>query len=141
MTHVCLFALLLLALTSRAQDDAGYITPPKDIQDMLLAKPTPGISISDNGQWILFSEQNSYSSVEELARPELRIAGLRIDPANYTRSRQRYINNIYLKKTGEPKEYKIAGLPADLAASSISWSPDDKKIAFIHTTATKADLY
>ncbi|HMR90805.1 MAG TPA: prolyl oligopeptidase family serine peptidase [Chitinophagaceae bacterium] len=141
MRQVCLFALLLLALTSRAQDDAGYITPPKDIQDMLLAKPTPGISISDNGQWILFSEQNSYSSVEELARPELRIAGLRIDPANYTRSRQRYINNIYLKKTGEPKEYKIAGLPADLAASSISWSPDDKKIAFIHTTATKADLY
>ncbi|MEI9912839.1 MAG: hypothetical protein WDO71_26270 [Bacteroidota bacterium] len=48
-----------------------------------MAKPTPNVSVVDIGEWMLFSESNSYPSVEELARPELRIAGLRINPANY----------------------------------------------------------
>ncbi len=137
---VFLFAVTLSIL--HAQDTgSGYTKPPKDIEDMLLAKPTPSVSISDNGQWMLFSERNSYSSVEELARPELRIAGLRIDPANFSRSRQTFINNVYLKKTGEPTEYKISGLPNSLAASSVSWSPDNKKIALTHTSASRVDLY
>ncbi len=124
-----------------AQDDVSYKTPPKDIADLLLARPTPGISISDKGEWILFTERNSYPSVEELARPELRIAGLRIDPNNFSPSRQTYINNLYLKNVTSGKEYKITGLPSPLAASNISWSPDDKKLAFTHTTAGRVDLY
>ncbi|HEX7845354.1 MAG TPA: prolyl oligopeptidase family serine peptidase, partial [Chitinophagaceae bacterium] len=35
----------------------------------------------------------------------------------------------------------ITGLPSPLAASNISWSPNDKKIAFLHTTAGRIDLY
>ena len=77
---------------------------------------------------------DSYPSVEELARPELRIAGLRINPANFAPSRQNFINNIYLKNIATGKEYKITGLPSPLFAGSINWSPDDKKIAFTHTT-------
>ncbi|HEY6504219.1 MAG TPA: prolyl oligopeptidase family serine peptidase [Chitinophagaceae bacterium] len=124
-----------------AQDDVSYKTPPKDIADMLLAKPTPNVSVDDKGEWMLFTESSSYPSVEELARPELRIAGLRINPANYAPSRQVFINNLYLKNIGSGKEYKITGLPSPLYAGNVSWSPDDKKIAFTHTTANRVDLY
>ncbi|HET6995881.1 MAG TPA: hypothetical protein VFI06_12905, partial [Chitinophagaceae bacterium] len=75
-------------ITVHAQDDGSYKTPPKDIADMLLAKPTPNVGIDDKGEWMLFSEFSLYPSVEELARPELKIAGLRINPANYAPSRQ-----------------------------------------------------
>lgn len=108
---------------------------------MLLAKPTPGVSIDDKAEWMLFTESNSYPSVEELARPELKIAGLRINPANFAPSRQNFINNLYLKNIGTGKEFKITGLPSPLYAGSISWSPSDKKIAFTHTTSAKVDLY
>jgi hypothetical protein len=137
-----IFAVLPLFFTTivKAQD-GGYTMPPKDIADMLLAKPTPGVSVDDKGEWMLFTEANSYPSVEELARPELKIAGLRINPANYAPSRQNFINNLTLRNISSGKDFKIAGLPMPLFAANISWSPDDKKIAFTHTTNSRVDLY
>ena len=141
MRTLLVVTALLLQTISNAQDDASYKLPPKDISDMLLAKPTPNVSIDDKGEWMLLTESNSYPSVEELARPELRIAGLRINPKNYAPSRQNFINNLYLKNIRSKTEFKISGLPAQLAAGNISWSPDNKKIAFTHTTADRVDLY
>lgn len=136
-----LFFLCSLTLNVFAQDDISYKTPPKDIADMLLAKPTPGVSIDDNGTWMLFFENSSYPSVEELARPELRIAGLRINPANFAPSRQNFISNLYLKNIATGKTFAISGLPSPLLAGAISWSPDNKKIAFTQTLAGRIDLY
>lgn len=132
---------LFLTLTTIAQDDAGYTMPPKDIADMLLAKPTPGVRVDDKGNWMLFMQSNSYPSVEELARPELKIAGLRINPANFAPSRQNFINDLSLRNIQTGKDYKINGLPSPLYAGSISFSPDDKKIAFTQTTSNRVDLY
>jgi len=133
--------VLLLSVYTKAQDDGSYKLPPKDIADMLLVKPTPGVSVDDKGEWMLFTESNSYPSVEELARPELRIAGLRMNPANFAPSRQNFINNIYLRNIASGKDYKINGLPTPLYAGSISWSLDNKKIAFTNTTPARVDLY
>uniref|UniRef100_UPI00197E4AC8 hypothetical protein n=1 Tax=Pseudomonas viridiflava TaxID=33069 RepID=UPI00197E4AC8 len=65
-----LYACLVVAggfisLNAAAQDAVSYQTPPKEIADLLLAKPTPGVSIDGKAEWILFSERNSYPSVEE----------------------------------------------------------------------------
>ncbi len=136
-------AFFFLAFTNviAAQDDAGYKLPPKDIADMLLAKTAPNVSVDDKGEWMLMMESGSYPSVEELARPELKIAGLRINPANFAPSRQNFINNLYLKNIAGGKEMKISGLPSPLYAGNISWSPDDKKISFTQTTGDKVDLF
>src|ERR1041384_4171692 len=131
------FAALFFLLISnfvKAQDDGAYQLPPKDIADMLLAKPTPNVSINDKAEWMLFTQSNSYPSVEELAQPELRIAGLRINPNNFAPSRQTFINDLWFKNLSSNKEFKITGLSNPLMAGSISWSPNDKKIAFTHTT-------
>src|ERR1051325_6888465 len=138
------FAALFFLLISnfiKAQDDGAYQLPPKDIVDMLLAKPTPNVSIDDKAEWMLFTQSNSYPSVEELARPELRIAGMRINPNNYAPSRQNFINDVWLKNISTGKEYKITGLPSPLFAGSVSWSPNDKRIAFTNTTNNRVDLY
>ena len=124
-----------------AQDNKGYQLPPKDIADLLLAKPTPAISVDHKGEWMLLIERNSYPSVEELAQPELRIAGLRFNPKNFSLSRQNFINNFSLKNLQTGKEYKIQGLPAPLMAGNISWSPGEGKIAFTNTTNKQVDLY
>jgi dipeptidyl aminopeptidase/acylaminoacyl peptidase len=136
-----LLVFLISVCTKVAAQDDGYKTPPKDIADLLLAKPTPAVSADDKGEWMLFAETSLYPSVEELARPELRIAGLRINPLNYAPSRQNFVTNISLKKIDDGKEYKIVGLPNPLFASNITWSPDDKKIAFTQTTNSRVDLY
>src|SRR6478609_3139230 len=97
--------LLLIAsgAAAFAQDAVNYQMPPKAIADLLLAKPTPGVSIDSKATWMLLSERNSYPSVEELAMPEYRIAGMRINPNNYSPSRQTFINSFSLKNVKSGK--------------------------------------
>jgi len=135
--------LLLLVTTQyvNAQDAASYQTPPKAVADLLLAKPTPGVSIAGKATWLLLSERNSYPTVEELGQPEMRVAGLRLNPNNFSLSRQNFINNFTLKNIKEGKEYPVTGLPATVLAGSVNWSPSETKIAFTNTTGSQVDIY
>ncbi len=142
MRNYLLLLLASLAInTLEAQDARGYQLPPKDIADLLLAPPTPGVSVDGKGEWMLLSRRNSYPSVEELAQPELRIAGLRFNPNNYALSRQNFISGFTLKDLHTEKEYPVLGLPSPLMAGNISWSPTESGIAFTNTTGKQVDLY
>jgi dipeptidyl aminopeptidase/acylaminoacyl peptidase len=141
MRKIFLFAALLISSYIFSQESSGYKLPPKEIADLLLVKPRPNVSIHDKSEWMLFSQSNSYPSVEELAQPELRIAGLRINPKNFAPSRQNFINDLWLKSIKTGKEYKISGLPSSLKAAGISWSPGNKRIAFTNTVSNRVDLY
>jgi dipeptidyl aminopeptidase/acylaminoacyl peptidase len=141
-TRLLALSLLFYVITgAKAQDAAGYQQPPAALSALLLAKPTPAVSINSKASWMLLSERNSYPSVEELAQPEIRVAGLRINPANFSLSRQPFINNFRLQHIKSGKTYPVTGLPAALLAGNIGWSPDEKKIAFTHTTNNRVDLY
>jgi hypothetical protein len=108
--------LIVLMLTCTAclfaQDAASYQLPPKEMADLLLAKPTPNVNMDSRGEWMLLVERNSYPTVEELGQPELKIAGMRLNPNNFSPSRQNFINNFTLKNIRSGNEYKITGLPA-----------------------------
>lgn len=132
---------LFLIVHANSQDAINYQTPPKDIADLLLAKPTPGVSIDSKASWMLLSERNSYPTVDELGQPEIRIAGLRLNPNNFSPSRQNYINNFILKNIKTGQEIKVQGLPTNLLAGNVSWNPSETKIAFTNTTANVVDLY
>lgn len=136
------FSLLLIPfLKATAQDDVSYQNPPQVIENLLLAKPTPTVRIDSKAEWVLFSERNSYPSVEELAMPEYRIAGLRLNPNNYAPSRQSFVNNFTLKNIKTGTSYNIIGLPQTLYAGATYWNPSETKIAFTNTTQQGVDLY
>ena len=141
MRKLSLLFAFFISLNLFAQDAVNYQLPPKDIMDLALAKPTPTVSVDSKGQWMLLIERNMYPLVDELGQPEVRVAGLRINPANFSQSRQNYINNFTLKNIASGKEFKIAGLPANLLANSVSWSPNEKKFAFTNSTGSIVDLY
>jgi dipeptidyl aminopeptidase/acylaminoacyl peptidase len=136
-----LFILLITCSFIYGQDAVSYQLPPKDIADLLLAKPTPSVRIDSKAEWMLLSERNSYPTVEELGQPENRIAGMRLNPNNFSPSRQAFINNFTLKNIKTNKEYPVTGLPANLLAGNATWSPSETKLAFTNTTGTKVDLY
>jgi dipeptidyl aminopeptidase/acylaminoacyl peptidase len=141
MKKILLSLLILSAFSGYAQDAVSYQLPPKAMADLLLAKPTPTVSMDSKAEWMLLSEHNSYLSVEELAMPEFRIAGLRINPNNFSLSRQLNINNFTLKNIKTGKTAAIAGLPVPLNANNVDWSPLENKIVFTNTTAKGVDLY
>lgn len=141
--RVCTIALFLFLGKTDAysQKDGGYKTPPKDITDMLMAKKPPAVSVDEKATWMLLMESNAYPSVEELARPELKIAGLRINPQNFAPSRLSLISNLTLRQIATGTDFKISGLPSPLAANNIRWSPGGRKIAFTQVLPGRVDLY
>ena len=124
-----------------AQDDVTYKTPPKEIMDLVLAKPTPGVNVNSKGEWMILTERSDFPTIEDMAQPELRIAGLRINPRNFGPSRTAYAVNIQIQHIPTKKIYNISGLPQQLKASSIQWSPDEKKFAFTNSSLNRIDLY
>jgi dipeptidyl aminopeptidase/acylaminoacyl peptidase len=141
MKKLFFFALLLVSCNIFAQDAIEYQTPPKEIYDLVMAKPTPGVSFDSKGQYMLVLDRSSMPSVEDLAQPELRIAGLRINPNNFSPSRSAYFTNITLKEVATGKEHAIAGLPANLKAGNLQWSPNEDKAAFTNSTNNAVDVY
>ncbi len=124
-----------------AQDNTGYQLPPKVIADLLLAPPTPSVSVNSTAKYMLVMERNSYPTVEELGQPELKIAGLRINPLNASLTRQTYINHLVLKQIGSDKSLVIKGLPSNLSALSPVWNHSENKIAFFNILSNRVDVY
>jgi dipeptidyl aminopeptidase/acylaminoacyl peptidase len=141
MKNFFLSITVFFSLTITAQDATEYKTPPKEILNLAIAKPSPGVSINDKGDWMLLIERSALPNVEELAQPELRIAGLRINPNNYSPSRSNYAIGLSLKEIATGQEFKLIGLPTNLKASSFQWSPNEDKIAFTQTNNDNIDLY
>ncbi|MGE7776624.1 S9 family peptidase [Chitinophaga sp. NPDC101104] len=137
-----IFLVALLAGSAAfAQDNGTYQRPPAVIEELLLAKPTPTVSISKTGEWMLLSQRNPFPSVEELAEPELRIAGLRLNPRNFGQSRGVSNASLRLKHLKSNTEFDIKGIPEPARISGVSWSPDGRQVAFLHTGAERIDLY
>lgn len=137
-----LLVLLLVAITSNAfAQDMSYQQPPKEIADLITAKPTPTVSINESGTWMLLLEREMMVPIEELAQPELGLGGVRVNPSTFGRSRERYNTAIRLKEIASLKEYEVSGMPTNAKLSSIKWSPEGKYVVFTNTTANAIELW
>lgn len=126
---------------AQAQTDLAYQTPPAAIAELLNVSPTPSLSLSPDRKWGLLSERNGLPPIEELAQPELRLAGLRINPRNNGRSRSGGAFNYKLKNLATLEEKNITGLPTNALFQNTSWSPDGQKIAFTAVQNETIELY
>ena len=135
-----LFVLALISLHTAAQDASNYQLPPKEIADLLLAAPTPSISVDGKAKYMLVMERPSYPLVEELGQAEFKIAGLRLNPNNFSPTRQNYIKGLTIKDIATSKALVIKGMPASIAALSPTWNPSENKIAFYKVSANAVDV-
>ena len=134
MKKLLLSTTILLATAASQAQDFKYQTPPKAIQDLLLAPPTPRVSPAADGHMLALLPVQDFPTVAELSQPELRLAGLRFNPRTNGPSRVSYAVGIKLKKLPNGAEIEVKGLPAQARISSPSWSPDNKTMAFALTT-------
>ncbi len=137
---VLLFAFVATAKVL-AQEGQTYQKPPQAMEDLINAPATPRVSINDKGTTMLILQFAQYPDIAELAEPEFRIAGLRLNPRTNGQSRMTYVTGLKLKNVQTGTEQEIKGLPSRLLASNATWSPDDSKIALCNTEGEKIQLY
>lgn len=132
--------LLVIALPAIVQAQS-YQTPPKPLADLVTVPPTPSVSVSGKGDYLLILERAANPTIAELSQPELRLAGVRLNPATNGPSRAPFLTGLKLKKLPAGQEMGISGLPNPAQLGNVQWSPDETKIAFTNTTDSRIDLY
>ena len=100
--------LLGITISSIAQDNLTYQKPPDEIAKLMDAPLTPTVLFSPDKSMMILLDRSDYPTIEELSRPELRIAGLRINPNNFGQSRNNFFIGIKIKSPKDQKEYSIS---------------------------------
>nr|XP_043616072.1 probable glutamyl endopeptidase, chloroplastic [Erigeron canadensis] len=113
---------------------SGYRLPPSEIRDIVDAPPTPVLSISPHKDKVLFLKRTSLPPLSELAKPEEKLAGIRINRKSNARSRMSYYTGIGIHDFEDDdtlgSEKLIHGFPEGSKLKFVTWSTDGKHIAF-----------
>jgi dipeptidyl aminopeptidase/acylaminoacyl peptidase len=132
---------LLISAYESAYGQISYMLPPAEIVELVDAPATPGFLISPDRTHAAILHYRGLMTISEMAEPELRLAGIRFNPATYGPSRARYANHIDITTLMADWTKRVDNLPSDARLSNFSWSPDGKMLAFTHTNAEGIGLW
>ena len=129
-------AILLGFSAGHAQSGLKYQQPPKPIIDLVDTRPTPAVEISPKDkagkQWLLIETISGLPPITDLAQPEVRLAGLRLNPRTNGPNRGRYFTSLRLQALPDGAEKTVAGLPADARIRFTGWSADARHVYFVN---------
>jgi dipeptidyl aminopeptidase/acylaminoacyl peptidase len=109
----------------------GYRQPPAPIAQILDAEPLPAAGVSPDRRWLVQLRRRALPPISEVGAPELRLAGLRINPRTNAGSRDASFTGVTLLPLGggAPRAVAVPGGGAP-RLGPVLWSPDARRIAF-----------
>jgi dipeptidyl aminopeptidase/acylaminoacyl peptidase len=145
VTRVILIAVLVALFTHRGTADepvkqGGYQKPPHIVQDILEGGTFPGLSVSPRGDFVLLVQTERRRPIADLARPMLKLAGLRINPQTSGPHLPPRIYSMTLVGLNDAITRHTLKLPEN-ATGPISWSPAGHSFAFTNTTPKGIELW
>ena len=124
-------AVLALHAAEHSADSPSYQKPPAALAALVDAPSTPDALVSPDYQWLMVLERPNQPKIAELAQPELRLAGFRINPRNHGPSRPRGVAaSITLIHLKDKTERIVTGMREGLILAP-NWSPDGSNLAFV----------
>jgi len=123
-------AVLMFAPTAggAGQPTTGWQSPPKEVMEVLHAPQLPWVWTAPTGEHLLLADPVIYPTLEEMAAPMHKLAGIRVNPA---------IGNIHGRHGAtSPRLVKVEGgaetplsLPDHAEVHGVSWSADGQRFA------------
>ncbi|KAL4202873.1 hypothetical protein AMTRI_Chr02g223390 [Amborella trichopoda] len=114
--------------------DGGYQLPPPDIRCIVDSPPLPALSFSPKRDKMLFLKRRALPPLADLARPEEKLAGIRIDGNCNTRSRMSFYTGIGIHSLMDDgtlgPEKAVHGFPDGAKLNFVSWSRDGQHLSF-----------
>lgn len=136
------------ACASIGEGAAGtYKQPPEPILGVMRAPLNPVPMINSSGTRALLLQRAPNPSISRVAEPHLRLAGVRIIPANHSRHDRSSgygirtcIEGFTLLELATGAETPVQ-LPEGACPGSPDWSPDGQRFVFDNTTAEGVELW
>ena len=139
-------AIAVAALSLAAPAFADYAKPPEQLLKVLKAPPPPQPSLDPSGQRLLLTTLQTYPSIERVAQPYLKLAGVRLEPKNRSRHDTQggygipaCVADFSLVDVGTARTTKVA-LPQGCAGVA-QWSADGSHFAFQNAVDTSVQLW
>ncbi|MCE1198562.1 MAG: prolyl oligopeptidase family serine peptidase [Marinilabiliales bacterium] len=143
MKRLVLLLILPLwaALRLGAQENITYQKPSEEIMKLVDYQRAPGVLLDDKKEFMLFTYTRTYKTLEDLSQPEMQLAGLRVNPVCNVVSAMTYVINLKVRKLADKEPIQVQGLPENPKIAFLSWSPDDKKVAFVQVKENGTELW
>ncbi|MGO2373939.1 prolyl oligopeptidase family serine peptidase [Pseudoalteromonas sp. KG3] len=133
--------VLSVSVTGSALAAQGYQTPSSDLAALVDAKLAPSSYLSGDGQWLALFDRKRVETLDDLAKEELKLAGIQLNPANFSRSRPRTkFSGLQLKHIATGAVIAVNNLPNGVIRSP-KWSSNSEYLAFIVEQPTQANLW
>lgn len=138
-TQAAAVTLALFAIAKTSDGQGTYQKPPQAILDVLHAEFPPGVSLNPTRDTLALVQTARYPGIAELAEPQLRLAGQRINPKTSGPARPPRVTAITFMPVegGHPRPVE---LPKGKVGSP-DWSPNGKRIAVTVTTDDAIELW
>src|SRR5690606_38478509 len=133
--------LITLSMPMYAQEDIAYQKPSKEILDLADFELAPAISMNSSKDQAILVYRNTYKTLDDLNQEEMHLGGLRINPRTSISSTISFYTNIKVKNLLTQIETDVKNLPVSVKITYLTWSPDEKKIAFINNTNQGNELW
>ena len=136
-----LVATVLFAAVQPVAAQTQYREPDPALTALVDAPLQPASSVSPDKRWLAAFEYKWVLPLEEVARDELKLAGIRIDPVAFSRSRSRTYESIVLHDLETGEKIAVDGLPDGGRIATPSWSADSEHLAFTVEAGGKRTLW
>ena len=133
-------SLIVAALAFVPLAGAEYRTPPPEILDVLHARRLPALSLSPTRTHIALIDSVAHPTIADLAKPMLRLAGFRIDPATNGPHLTTYATALTFKRLPDGADVK-ADLPANARLGTPVWSQNGQSVAVTNASPSSTDLW
>ncbi len=146
MKKLILLALALalpsLAAAQTGGDPVRYMDPPQPIAQILDTPPPPAASVNPTRTHVALLGRFNLPPLAELAEPELRLGGYRINPRNNAPANSRigWLNALSFQDVSNRTIREVA-LPAGFRFLAPSWSPDGSRIAILRGADDGLELW
>lgn len=124
-----------------AQENITYQKPSAEILKLADYQRPPSVLMNNKKDWVVFTYRATYKTLQDLSQQEMKLGGLRINPETNISSTATYFNNLKIRKISDKNEIQVKNLPAEARITYISFSPDEKKLAFTNTTTKGVELW
>ncbi len=124
-----------------AVQDVDYREPSPEIVELVRAPWLPVINVDPENKIVMQLGLNGLVPMERLARDEIRLAGLILNPETFAPNRPMYADRITLARIEDGLSMPVTGLPADPVILNVKWSPDGSWLALLIEEDKRVSLW